>query len=104
MYNKIKTIYPDIMDADFDIQDNSDGKGAFISRWDDVRQQPTTVELASVDTTSLEKSIQVINNRVKSYDTIQDQLDTLYWDGVNGTTNWIDNITAVKTKYPKPIA
>tara|TARA_Y100000356_G_C11010748_1_gene158176 strand:+ start:188 stop:511 length:324 start_codon:yes stop_codon:yes gene_type:complete len=33
---------------------------------------------------------------------IQEQLDLLYWDQMNGTTKWKDHITAVKTKYPKP--
>ena len=33
---------------------------------------------------------------------IQEQLDLMYWDQINGTTNWKDHITAVKAKYPKP--
>ncbi len=49
MYYKIKTIYPDIADADFELTDNSDGKGPFISRWDDPRPQPTPAELAATD-------------------------------------------------------
>ena len=40
--------------------------------------------------------------RVKDYPPILDQLDALYWDKINGTNNWVDSITKVKEKYPKP--
>jgi len=37
-----------------------------------------------------------------AYPSIEEQLDMLYWDGINGTTNWSDAITAVKAANPKP--
>ena len=40
--------------------------------------------------------------RFMSYPSIPEQLDMLYWDGINGTTNWASSIAAVKTAYPKP--
>jgi hypothetical protein len=40
--------------------------------------------------------------RAVAYPTIQEQLDLLYWDKVNGTNNWEAAIEAVKTEYPKP--
>jgi len=42
-----------------------------------------------------------INRRI-SYPPIEEQLDMLYWDKVNGTNNWHDTIAEIKTKYPKP--
>jgi hypothetical protein len=39
------------------------------------------------------------DNRV--YPTIEDQLDMLYWDKVNGTDNWRNTIAAVKAAHPK---
>lgn len=39
--------------------------------------------------------------RALSYPAMTEQLDMLYWDGVNGTTTWADAIAAVKAKYPK---
>ena len=39
--------------------------------------------------------------RALSYPSMTEQLDMLYWDGVNGTTTWADAIAAVKAKYPK---
>jgi hypothetical protein len=41
-----------------------------------------------------------LNQRV--YPNISDQLDMLYWDMKDGTTNWLDAITAIKEQYPKP--
>jgi hypothetical protein len=40
--------------------------------------------------------------REKQYPLILDQLDMLYWDKINGTNNWVDSITKVKEKHPKP--
>ncbi len=42
--------------------------------------------------------------RRAAYPAITEQLDMIYWDGVNHTTVWADTIAAVKAKYPKPVA
>jgi hypothetical protein len=39
--------------------------------------------------------------RTAAYPSIQEQLDLLYWDKVNGTDNWEQAIAAVKAEYPK---
>ena len=39
--------------------------------------------------------------RRKAYGSVQDQLDMLYWDQVNGTTKWKDHVSSVKSQYPK---
>jgi N-acetylmuramoyl-L-alanine amidase CwlA len=41
-----------------------------------------------------------LNNR--KYPNIEDQLDMIYWDNVNNTTEWVDRITAIKDADPKP--
>lgn len=43
-----------------------------------------------------------IQARQESYGSVQDQLDMIYWDGVNGTTTWADHIAQVKADNPKP--
>ena len=43
-----------------------------------------------------------IQARVEAYGSIADQLDMMYWDGVNGTTVWADHIAQVKSDNPKP--
>ncbi len=37
------------------------------------------------------------------YASVEDQLDMLYWDSVNGTSTWSDHIAAVKAAHPKPV-
>ena len=39
--------------------------------------------------------------RQKEYPSIQEQLDMMYWDSVNGTNKWRDLITSIKAKFPK---
>ena len=54
LYKKIKQLYPSLTDADFDpiegtimMQDNSDGKGAYIANWEHpTLAKPTDEELA----------------------------------------------------------
>jgi len=43
-----------------------------------------------------------IQARQEGYGSIADQLDMMYWDSVNGTTNWADHIAQVKLDNPKP--
>ncbi len=40
--------------------------------------------------------------RAIAYGPINDQLDMMYWDSVNGTTTWLDHVAAVKAAHPKP--
>jgi len=47
--------------------------------------------------------LQVIEDRKIAYGSIADQLDMMYWDGVNGTTTWADHIAQVKSDNPKPV-
>ena len=41
------------------------------------------------------------DKRLSEYVQIGEQLDMLYWDQKNGTTNWQDHITEVKNKHTK---
>ena len=40
--------------------------------------------------------------RQEAYKPIAEQLDMIYWDGVNGTTLWDEHIAEVKEDNPKP--
>jgi hypothetical protein len=51
LYNKIKQIYPELEDKDFlttiYLQNNSDGKGDYIAKWDHpTLAKPTEEQLA----------------------------------------------------------
>jgi hypothetical protein len=41
-------------------------------------------------------------DRAKVYPKLQDQLDMMYWDKINGTNNWETAVQAVKDQFPKP--
>lgn len=43
-----------------------------------------------------------VDQRIAAYPDISDQLDMIYWDKINGTTDWLDLISEIKAKYPKP--
>ena len=49
-----------------------------------------------------EQQFGYIQARIEAYGSIADQLDMMYWDGVNGTTTWSDHIAQVKSDNPKP--
>ena len=50
LYDKIKTIYPDLTNKDFltviTLQNDSDGKGDYIAKWEHTLPRPTNEELA----------------------------------------------------------
>ena len=43
-----------------------------------------------------------IQARQEAYGSVAEQLDMMYWDGVNGTSTWSDHIAQVKSDNPKP--
>ena len=42
------------------------------------------------------------DDRSKAYGPVEDQLDMMYWDKVNGTAVWVDHVAAVRAAHPKP--
>ena len=58
MYDKIKTIYPELTDADFYprigtilLQNDSDGKGDYIAKWEcPTLAKPTNEQLLNIGT------------------------------------------------------
>lgn len=104
MYNVITLMYPDakVLD-DFVLQDN--GQGTFIAEWNTEKlgTKPTQAEL---ETFAQQKAADMANKdiaiqRREAYPSIQEQLDMMYWDQVDGTRVWLDSIDAVKVRYPK---
>jgi hypothetical protein len=85
---------------DVKLQDDSDGKGAYIKEWNLDIAQPTAEQLATYETASnTEEALQVVlNNRRNDYPSIADQLDDIYHNGIDG---WKATIKTTKDKYPK---
>ncbi len=52
LYDKIKTIYPQLEDNDFltviTLQNDSDGKGDYIAKWEHTLPRPTDEQLGAV--------------------------------------------------------
>lgn len=73
--------------------------------WLDTEQaQPTEAEIqAEITRLQAEYDARAYQRaRAADYPSLAEQLDMLYWDGVNGTTNWANAIAAVKERNPKP--
>ena len=83
-----------------ELQDNSDGNGAFISSWNYDIAQPTAEQIASYETAgnTAEALQTVLNNRANEYPSIVDQLDDIYHNGIDA---WKATIKVTKDKYPK---
>ena len=82
------------------LQDNSDGKGAFIKTWNvSGLSQPTDEQLASYETAgNTEEANNVVRaTRRTAYGDIGDQLDEIYKD----LDAWKVRIKAVKDANPK---
>ena len=88
----------------FQLQDNSDGNGAFISSWNvSGLAQPTADQIASYETAgnTAEALSGVLNTRAVAYPELKEQLDMQYKDLLNGTTTWKDAVAKVKSDNPK---
>jgi hypothetical protein len=71
--------------------------------WHDERTLPPK-ELVDAEFTRLQAEYEAKEyqrERATAYPSIQEQLDLLYWDKINGTDNWEQAIAAVKAEYPK---
>lgn len=73
---------------------------------DDFNYKKTIVEenkevLVSKSASEILESITYFEKRVSEYPKLEEQLDMIYKDMLNGTSNWQDLITSIKDKYPK---
>ena len=92
-----------VSDVDFNkdvkLQDDSDGKGAYIKEWNLDIAQPTTAQLSAQETAA---NTEEANNVVRStrrtaYGDIGEQLDEIYKD-IDG---WKARIKSIKDANPK---
>ena len=86
-HNAIYALYPQVVTVD-------DGTGAF-----DAQGNQVEIDLAAVNAWVDPNTYKY--QRAAEYPSIQEQLDLLYWDKINGTDNWEQAIAAVKAEYPK---
>ena len=81
------------------LQDDSDGKGAYIKEWNLSISQPTDAQLSAQETAANkeEANAQVRSTRRSAYGDIGEQLDEIYKD-IDG---WKARIKSIKDANPK---
>ena len=84
---------------DVRLQDDSDGKGAYIKEWNLDIAQPTSAQLDSYETAGndAESNSQVDATRRAEYGSWNDQLDEIYHD----IEAWKTRIAGIKSNNPK---
>jgi len=100
-HQAIRRAYPDVTVI-------QDSKGAFKADGTEVTLVQSAIDAARVELDNEAAASAYQRSRTGEegetdtiYLPIQEQLDLMYWDQINGTTNWKDHITAVKAKHPK---
>ena len=81
------------------LQDDSDGKGAYIKEWNLDIKKPTDKQLSTYETAgnTAESNASVDATRRDEYGSWNDQLDEIYHD----IEAWKTRIAGVKSKNPK---
>jgi len=81
------------------LQDDSDGKGAYIKEWNLDIAQPTDAQLSAHETAAdtEEANAQVRSTRKAAYGDIGEQLDEIYKD----IDSWKARIKSIKDANPK---
>ena len=92
-----------VSDVDFQkdvmLQDDSDGKGAYIKEWNLDIKKPTDKQLSTYETAGndAESNSQVDATRREAYGSWNDQLDEIYHD----IEAWKTRIAGIKSNNPK---
>ena len=99
LYTKANGVNSVDFEKDIILQDNSNGKGAYIKEWNLDIAKPTDEQLATYESSAqTEENNNVIRRtRKKSYGDIGDQLDEIYKD----IDAWKARIKSIKDANPK---
>lgn len=89
-----------VPDAQFSISEDKYETLQWFSDADVPSEQRIIEEVDRLNAES--EMIEYRTKRAIAYPPVEDQLDMMYWDAVNGTNLWIDTISQVKEAYPKP--
>ena len=91
-HNAIRKAYPDVVTI-------LDDKGAFDKDGNTVTLEQSKIDTARTTLDTEAAAIAYKEKRKAEYPAIEDQLDDIYHNGIDG---WKTTIKAVKDKYPKP--
>ena len=86
--------------TDVILQDDSNGKGAYIKEWNLDIAKPTDAQLDALETQAqtYENNQQIIATRKSLYGSWESQLEEIYDDGID---SWKARIQQIKTDNPK---
>lgn len=94
-----------IEEVDFleDVKLCDEGNGVFIKEWNLPFAKPTLadLEIAAPLAAAAEASMAYKALRAEAFPPIEEQLDMIYWDSVNGTSLWEELVESIKTQFPK---
>ena len=88
-----------IRKAYHDVVTINDDKGAFDKDGNSVTLEQSKIDTARTTLDTEAAAIAYKGKRKAEYPAIEDQLDDIYHNGIDG---WKTTIKAVKDKYPKP--
>ena len=90
-------------EVDFSLQDDSDGNGVYIAKWNSASPQPSEAEIEAAHGLwqAEHDSTQYQRDRAAAYGSTGDQLDMQYHDLQDGTTTWADHVAEIKARFPK---
>ena len=90
-HEAIRELYSDVVTID-------DSAGSFDKDGKPVDIDENLVKLKMIELKSAYDKLQYQRNRKEEYPSIEDQLDDLYHNGIEG---WKQKIKAIKDKHPK---
>jgi hypothetical protein len=83
------------------LQDDSDGKGAYIAEWNITEKpKPTDAELNALEdeAQTMSDNAKAISNRMSEYGSVESQIEFITENGLDA---WKTKVNEIKTKYPK---
>jgi hypothetical protein len=83
--------------VDANLPNIPDGKNAKWTGSEFILEDIPVIVEDTIETTILTSE----QKRAIEYPNIVDQLDMIYWDKINGTSNWVNSIQSIKDKFPK---
>ena len=85
---------------DVRLQDNSDGKGAFIAEWNLNIPKPTLAQLDAFESQAkiVESNQAQVQKRIKEYGSVAEQIEYITENGIEA---WQTKVNSIKAKYPK---
>ena len=83
------------------LQDDSDGKGAYIAEWNiTAKPKPTNAELDALEdeAQTISDNAEAISNRMIEYGSVSSQIEFITENGLDA---WKTKVDEIKAKYPK---